>query len=50
MPYFMMGLQIEEFCPFICNMGDLEGKDFSKIRRRKMIQPFDVRYYYSKFL
>jgi hypothetical protein len=33
-PYFMMGLHLEKFNPFICEMRDLENEDLSDMKKR----------------
>jgi hypothetical protein len=45
-----MGLHLEKFNPFICEMKDLETDDLQEIKKRQIIAPFDLKYYYSRFL
>jgi hypothetical protein len=50
MPYFMMGIHLNRFSPFICDLGDLETTDIftDSVKKRQIIAPFDARFYYSK--
>lgn len=48
----MMALHIFEFNPFICDLSDLDKSqgNLDLIKKRQIITPFSLRYYYSKLL
>jgi len=50
MPFLYMRLQIFELCPFLCNYEDLELGDFAAIKKRQIVSPFDLAYFYAKYL
>lgn len=45
-----MALHMDKFSPFICELQDLESADPYNIKKREIIAPFDLRYYYSKLI
>jgi|LauGreDrversion4_2_1035121.scaffolds.fasta_scaffold211177_1 hypothetical protein len=47
-----MGLHLNKFSPFICDLGSLETVDiyYENIKKRQIIVPFDFRYYFSKLI
>lgn len=47
-----MALHMKKFSPFICELEALENNDIERdhIKKRQIIEPFDVRYYYSKLI
>lgn len=45
-----MRLQFFDLCPFICDLKELESHYFDNIRKRSIITPFNLTYYYAKYI
>ena len=38
----MMLIHLQNFCPYFCSIEDLNGKQLKDLKKREIMQPFDV--------
>ncbi|CDW82625.1 ph domain containing protein [Stylonychia lemnae] len=50
LPISWMRLQGISVCPFICELDDLETYEFNDISKRQIISPFNISYFYARYL
>ena len=43
-PIYLMKLNLIDLSPFTCNLRDLNGTSFKRVRKRQLMTPFTVFY------
>lgn len=45
-----MALIIKDLSPYICDLSLLQVKDFNKIQKRQLINPFNLMFHFGRFM